>query len=188
MQEVEKLLNEFLKEELPGFDGRSESDQNVLMVLSSLTEYVEEENTRGVYLTEDSDGSMEGYSLKLSNIFSKGLTDWMNLFGKTTAIFGIVEFLKLASAFLLLVPVFYEGIKEAFNEQDAKVLFSIFKLHQKNFSLEEVRKQFQKSFETEHLPSERLEATLLKLSNTGVLLARGKGEYNLIEPIKYKRK
>lgn len=187
MQEVEKLLNEFLKEELPGFDGRSESDQNVLMVLSSLTEY-DEENTRGVYLTEDSDGSMEGYSLKLSNIFSKGLTEWMNLFGKTTAIFGIVEFLKLASAFLLLVPVFYEGIKEAFNEQDAKVLFAIFKLHRKHFSVADILKQFQKSFDAEQLPTERIDATLLKLSNTGVLKSRGKGDYNLIEPIKYKRK
>ncbi len=183
----DEVINEvkvFLKEQLPDFDPeKRQDDEKVWIVLSHLLD-VSDDSHRAVSFQEDSDGKHTAYSRKFRNLFSKSLTEWMRIFGQSILIFGIESRLKLASAFLLLIPVLYDSMKVVFNEMDAKVIRAIFELGKKEFSQDELEAKLRELFAADGDLPDRVAAILKKLCDAGVLRSRGHGNYRVREPIR----
>ncbi len=189
MSPQEKILAAFLEDELPAFDISRKEDRQILMLLSesiSLERQGRDGNYRTVTITEDSDGKISAHSIKLSNVFYADLAKQIELLSKAFGVLPIAALLKFTGGFLAVLAVFLPMMKLEFNEQDAKILLAIYKLHQKEFSAEEVESEFQ-GLGFQLITPEKMNASLVKLANTKVIRSLGHGKYLRMESLQYKR-
>ena len=191
MNPQEKVLAAYLEAELPDFDISRKEDRQVLFLLSEsirLERQVQgkDGNYRTATITEDSDGKITAHSIKLSNIFYADISKQFTLLSKAVSIFPMVALLKFTGGFLAVLAAFLPMMKLEFNEQDAKVLLAIYRLHQKEFSESEVKAQLQ-VLDFKSITSKKLNASLVKLANVKVLRSLGHGRYLRMEKLEYKR-
>ncbi len=189
MNPQEKILSAFLSEELEDFDISRKEDKQILMLLSETLSLAHQDaagNYRAVTIKEDSDGKITAHSIKLSNIFQADLDKQIKLLSKAITIFPIALLLQFTAGFLAILASFIPMLKVEFNEQDAKVLLAIYKLHSKTFSKKSINKELQ-SLGFESLTQKNLQASLVKLSNAKVIRSLGHEEYLRMETLTHKR-
>lgn len=191
MNQQEKILAAFLEEELDDFDVSNNKDKQMLYMLSetiSLKNEVQDKdgNYRTATIFKDSDGKITAHSIKRSNVFQADLAKQLKFMSKAIGIFPVAALLKFTGGFLAILATFLPMLKIEFNEQDAKVLLAIYKLHRKEFSESEVKSQFL-ALEFEAIPDEKMNASLVKLANAKVIRSLGHGDYTKVEKIVYKR-
>ena len=189
MNPQEKILAVFLEDELPDFDISRKEDKQILMLLSesiSLEQQVQDKNGhyRTVTIAKDSDGTISAHSIKLSNVFSADLSKQFKLLSKAVGLFPITVLLKFTGGFLAVLAVFIPMLQLEFNEQDAKVLLAIHKLHQNEFSVSAIEGEFQ-GLGFQSITPEKMNASLVKLANAKVIRSLGHGKYLRKEKIKY---
>ncbi|HHH54506.1 MAG TPA: hypothetical protein ENK91_12670 [Bacteroidetes bacterium] len=189
MNPQEKVLAAFLEAELPDFDISRKEDKQMLILLSesvTLEQQVQDKdgNYRTVTITQDSDGKISAHSIKLSNVFSADLSKQLKLLSKAMGIFPVAMLLKFTGGFLAVLAVFLPMMKMEFNEQDAKVLLAIYKLHQNEFLVSEVQSQLQ-ALDFEPITDKKMNASLVKFANAKVIRSLGHGKYLRKEKIKY---
>lgn len=189
MNQQEQILSAFLAEQLPDFDVSSKEGKQILLLLSetlSLAQQDANEGYRTVTIKEDSDGKITAHSIKLFNILQADLDKQIKLLSRAIAIFPIALALQFTAGFLAILAYFIPMLKVEFNEQDAKVLLAIYKLHSKTFSTDTVNKELQ-NIDFESLTQKKLHASLVKLANAKVIRSLGHGKYLRMEKLKYKR-
>ncbi len=191
MNYQEKVLAAYLDETLPDFDTHQEDDTKVLLLLSEtlqLERQVQDKDGqyRAVTIKEDSDGKITAHSIKLSNLLTVDIAQQISLLSAAMGILQISVLLKFTTGFLGVLASFLPLLKKEFNEQDAKVLLAIYKLHKKEFDVADIPKQLQ-SLDFEPLTPKKLNASLVKLANAQVLRSLGHGRYLVAEKLRFKR-
>jgi len=190
MNQQEQILAAYLKEELPDFEISRKEDKQILILLSESLSFKKkatgEETYRDVTIKEDSDGKISAYSIKLFNVLHVDLDKQINFLAKAGGILTIASMLKFTLGFLGILAFFIPMRKLEFNEQDAKVLLAIYKLHKKEFSQSEIGHEFQ-VLNFEPIEPNRMNASLVKLANARVLKSLGHGRYLKLEKIEITR-
>jgi len=191
MNEQERTLASFLEEQLPDFDTSRQEDRQILYLLSSSIHLQRQEKDsegdyRTVTITEDSDGKITAHSIKLYNVFVADADELLKFLSKAVQLFPIALVVKFTGGFLAVLAAFIPMMKLEFNEQDARVLLAIYKVHSKRFSEAEAGGRFSELGFGPITP-EKLNASLVKLANAKVIRSLGHRQYIIVEKIRYVR-
>lgn len=187
MENKKEILKAFLEEEFR--KQNIELDQATINAISSQIEFTprptdESEQVKSIKLKQDSSGKVTAESIKLWNITQISTEDLLKFLGKEIGILMFDDTIKkIIYAFGMLLLEYYPKLKHSFNEQDAKVIFSIAKLQKKNFTTEELNQQFKQDFE-EGISEEKLEDSLDELIEWKVVKRTAAKQYALKENIK----
>ncbi len=149
MNKKEKIVKAFLEAKFQSNDLDPVINSNALaptflktfnaFVDLEIGETAEDEEYRSITVTEDTDGSYKAESIKLYNLMKISFYDLFGFLAKETSI-GLTEdtAIKFGLSMFNLIYDFYPKLKYTFNATDAKILYSIYKLNKKEFTIQEL--------------------------------------------------
>lgn len=184
-------LREFLSQKLESVG--LEMEEAVLQALSAAVvleegDPKEEEETRTVRLTEDTDGEITADRLHWYNLMRVSFHDLTGFLIKESAIILTEDTrLKVFLSLLNLLHEFYPKLTMPFNQADAKVLSAIYFLEKKTFSLPDLEASYARQF-SEPLPQERSSRALNSFAALKIIKPLGEGQYQVRERMTYERK
>lgn len=191
MEKQREILSAFLRSALAGRGlTLDESALNAIHQNLELIERPGDENqqTRTVRLEQDSTGKFSAASIKLYNIVQISPYELLGFLIKETGVLMFEETAqKVIYGLIALLHEFYPKLKVSFNEQEAKVLFTIARLEKNTFSTPELGLAFQQNFGNK-LPEDRLEASLEVLVEHRVIERTAAKKYRRLEKIKNLRR
>ena len=186
MENNKEILKSFLKTELAKQNLELDAATfNLFFTVIDLTPRPSDESkeVKNIKVRQDSSGKTTAESIKLWNISQISTYDLLQFLIKEIGILMFDDTAKKVIYGLIALLIEYSPkVKHQFNDQDAKVLFSIAKLNSKNFTTEELLNQFNQDFE-EGIEEEKLEDSLDELINWKVLRRTEAKHYEVKERI-----
>ena len=174
-------------------ESRSENiDDTVFQVLDAVVtleqgEGDEAEESRALRIKEDTDGSLSASSWKLYNLMRVSYHDVIGFLLKESTILLTEDTrINVIMSLLNLVFEFVPNLTYSFNEQDAQILFSIWKLGSNEVTAEEVVTAH-KRYCGQAIDPKRVERSLRFFHNLHVLHYLGDGVYKVRERMIYER-
>lgn len=144
----------------------------------------ESQERRSIQLTEDSSGQLQATSFKLYNVRQISIYHLLGFVGKETGIYLFEDTSKkIIYALLMLLHEFYPHLRVSFQEQEAKVLFCIAQLPDKQFDHTALEQKFEEAFGAP-LPEKQMSASIEVLIQHRVLKRTAANSYLLREKIK----
>lgn len=187
MRQGESVLSKYVHGLFPG------NNDTVLKVLSAVVSLEkgdpnEDEETRKIKVTEDTDGTVAAHSFKLYNLMRMSFHDLTGLLLKGAALplFEDTK-LKIAYGVLSLIHEFYPKLTYNFNQQDSKMLLVILELGRAEFALDELSEAFRARY-GEEIAEEKLGRSLTAFEKIKVMKNLGAGRYAVREKMIYDRK
>ena len=190
MRQEQLVLRAYLREKLS--EQGLEADETILNAITARIaleegEPDESKETRAITITEDTDGTIAAKSIKLYNLMRVSLHDLFGfLLKETTIVFTEDNRLKLILSLLNLLHEFYPKLTYKFNQQDAKILLSIYALGKREFSIAEIAEAHQQKHDAA-ITEEQLKRSLQFFKDLYVLRYLGDGQYLLREKMTYER-
>lgn len=186
MENTKETLSAFLDAELS--KQNLALDQATLDLLYANVDFIprpsdESEEERSITTKQDSTGKLTAESIKLWNLSKISTYDLFQFVWKQA---GLLIFddpvKKILYGLGTLLVEYYPKVKHEFNEQDAKVLFSIAKLKRKEFTTGALLAQYNEDFETE-INEDSLEDSLDELIEWNVIERTDAKHYEIKERI-----
>lgn len=190
MTKAVSTLHSFLSEKLAarGF----EPDEETLRALSSAIvieegEPDESEETRTVHLKEGTDGKKGAESVKWYNMMRISYQDLINLIFKALKNTLVEDAaLKLIFGAVDVILEFYPKLTISFNEQDAKLLWLMYGLNQKQVTVDELAQAWRSQY-NDALPADQPKRSLDSFHELRIVRAEGNSTYTIREKHVYER-
>lgn len=190
MTKKEITLYAFLAEKLA--EQNLEINENVFQALAAGVELeegepIESEETRSVYLKEDTDGKPSAKSIKWYNLMKISFEDIIGFILKQLQTFFTEDDrLKVFFSVLNLLHEFYPKLTYTFNEQDAGILLALFESGVKEFLPADVQALYQQRYNNA-LSDHQLSQSLNAFKELKVLRYLGENKYAVREKMIYER-
>lgn len=191
MKKNELALRAFVREKLQATYG-IEADETVLRAIAAVVTLeegnpIESEEVRSIKITEDTDGKITSKSTKLYNLMKMSNYDLTKLLlGEYTMILSFENKVLFGLALLTLIHEFAPKNTISFNEQDSKILLTIYELGQPEFLTPDLITAFQVRF-NHPITEEKAKESLSYLQELKVVKYLGGGKYKTRESMVYER-
>ena len=190
MTKKESILYAFLSEKLN--EQGHEIDDNVFRAIAAGVELeegepIESEETRSVYLSEDTDGKPSAKSIKWYNLMKISFEDIIGFILKQLDTFFTEDNrLKVIFSVLNLLHEFYPKLTYTFNEQDAGILLALYESGKKEFVPVDLQELYQHRFH-KALSDNQLSQSLAAFKELKVVRYLGENKYAVRENMIYER-
>lgn len=147
----------------------------------------ESTETRIVHLKEGTDGKKGAESVKWYNMMRISYQDLMNLIFKALKNTLVEDAaLKLIFGAVDVILEFYPKLKISFNEQDAKLLWLMYGLNQKQVTVDELAQAWRSQY-GDTLPADQPKRSLDSFHDLRIVRAEGNNTYTIREKHVYER-